>query len=120
IDKIFASRVPLVVDPVFVATSGDPLLEPAAIEIYEKELFALASLITPNLGEAQRLLETRIKDRRSMQRAGKKLEKRFGTAILLKGGHLAGSRAVDLLFANGKVIEFWGQYVRVIENHGRD
>src|SRR5437879_6713610 len=98
IDKLFASRIPLVIDPVFVATSGDPLLEPAAIEIYEKELFALASLITPNLGEAQRLLGTRIKDRRSMHRAGKKLEKRFGTAILLKGGHLAGSRAVDLLF----------------------
>src|SRR5438477_3584402 len=71
IDKLFASRIPLVIDPVFVATSGDPLLEPAAIEIYEKELFALASLITPNLGEAQRLLGTRIKDRRSMHRAGK-------------------------------------------------
>src|SRR5436190_11930288 len=118
IDKIFASRVPLVVDPVFVATSGDPLLEPAAIEIYEKELFALASLITPNLGEAQRLLETRIKDRRSMQRAGKKLEKKFGTAILLKGGHLAGSHAVDLLFANGKVSEFSAPFVRGIATHG--
>ncbi len=118
IDKLFASRIPLVIDPVFVATSGDPLLEPAAIEIYEKELFALASLITPNLGEAQRLLGTRIKDRRSMHRAGKKLEKRFGTAILLKGGHLAGSRAVDLLFADGKVIEFSAPFVRGIATHG--
>src|SRR5206468_10599334 len=91
IGSMFAQRIPLVVDPVFVATSGDPLLEPSAIETYEKELFALATLITPNLGEAQRLLGTRIRDRRSMHRAGKKLEKRFGTAILLKGGHLAGS-----------------------------
>src|SRR5437763_15626696 len=96
-DKICGSPIPLVIDPVFVATSGDPLLEPAAIETYEKELFALATLITPNLGEAQRLLGTRIRDRRSMHRAWKKLEKRFGTAILLNGGHLAGCRAVVLM-----------------------
>src|SRR5437763_16513825 len=96
IDKICGSPLPLVIDPLFVAPSGDPLLEPAAIGTYLKQLFALATLITPNLGEAQRLLGTRIRDRRSMHRAGKKLEKSFGTAILLKGGHLAGSRAVDL------------------------
>jgi hydroxymethylpyrimidine/phosphomethylpyrimidine kinase len=108
----------LVIDPVFVATSGDPLLKPAAIETYEKELFALASLITPNLGEAEQLLGTRIKDRQSMHRAGKKLEKKFGTAILLKGGHLAGDRAVDLLFANGKVVEFSAPFVRGVATHG--
>ena len=118
IDKMFAPRIPLVIDPVFVATSGDPLLKPAAIETYEKELFALASLITPNLAEAEQLLGTRIKDRQSMHRAGKKLEKRFGTAILLKGGHLAGDRAVDLLFANGKVVEFSAPFVRGVATHG--
>jgi hydroxymethylpyrimidine/phosphomethylpyrimidine kinase len=118
IDKMFAPRIPLVIDPVFVATSGDPLLKPAAIETYEKELFALASLITPNLGEAEQLLGTRIKDRQSMHRAGKKLEKKFGTAILLKGGHLAGDRAVDLLFANGKVVEFSAPFVRGVATHG--
>ena len=118
IDKMFAPRIPLVIDPVFVATSGDPLLEPAAIETYEKELFPLASLITPNLAEAEQLLGTRIKDRKSMHRAGKKLEKRFGTAILLKGGHLAGDRAVDLLFANGKVVEFSAPFVRGVATHG--
>jgi hydroxymethylpyrimidine/phosphomethylpyrimidine kinase len=118
IDKMFAPRIPLVIDPVFVATSGDPLLKPAAIETYEKELFALASLITPNLSEAEQLLGTRIKDRQSMHRAGKKLEKRFGTAILLKGGHLAGDRAVDLLFANGKVVEFSAPFVRGVATHG--
>jgi hydroxymethylpyrimidine/phosphomethylpyrimidine kinase len=107
-----------VIDPVFVATSGDPLLKPAAIETYEKELFALASLITPNLGEAEQLLGTRIKDRQSMHRAGKKLEKRFGTAILLKGGHLPGDYAVDLLFVEGKVVEFSAPFVRGVATHG--
>jgi len=118
IDTTFTPPVPLVIDPVFVATSGDPLLEPAAIETYEKELFPLASLITPNLDEAGRLLGTKIKDLQSMHRAGKALEKKFGTAILLKGGHLAGDRAIDLLFASGKVVEFSAPFVRGVATHG--
>jgi hydroxymethylpyrimidine/phosphomethylpyrimidine kinase len=116
--KTFAPRMPLVVDPVIVATSGDRLLEPAAIESYEKELFPLASLITPNLDEAGRLLGTRIKDRQSMHHAGKELEKKFGTAILLKGGHLAGDCAIDLLFAKGKVVEFSAPFVWGVATHG--
>ena len=116
--KIFTPRIPLVIDPVFVATSGDPLLEPAAIETYEKELFPLASLITPNLDEAEQLLGTRIKDRQSMRRAGKELEKRFGTTILLKGGHLPGDRAVDFLFVEGKVVTFSAPFVSGVATHG--
>jgi hydroxymethylpyrimidine/phosphomethylpyrimidine kinase len=118
IDKMFAPRIPLVIDPVFVATSGDPLLKRAAIETYEKELFPLANLITPNLDEAGRLLGTRIKDRQSLHRAGKELEKKFGTAILLKGGHLVDDYAVDLLFSNGKVVEFSAPFVRGVATHG--
>jgi hydroxymethylpyrimidine/phosphomethylpyrimidine kinase len=118
IGKVIAARIPLVVDPVFVATSGDPLLDPEAIETYEKELFPLASLITPNLDEAGRLLAAKIKDRQSMRVAGKELEKKIGTAILLKGGHLAGERAVDLLFSNGKVVEFSAPFVRGVATHG--
>jgi hydroxymethylpyrimidine/phosphomethylpyrimidine kinase len=111
-------RVPLVVDPVIVATSGDPLLEPAAIEAYQKQLFPLASLVTPNLYEAERLLGTKIENRESMHRAGKGLEKEFGTAILLKGGHLAGPDAVDLLFADGKCTKFSSTFVRGVATHG--
>src|SRR6267378_1723791 len=118
LDKISAPRIPLVIDPVFVATSGDSLLDPAAIETYEKELFPLASLITPNLDEAGRLLRAKIKDRQSMYHAGKELEKRFKTGILLKGGHLPGERAVDLLFSNGKVVEFSAPFMRGVATHG--
>jgi hydroxymethylpyrimidine/phosphomethylpyrimidine kinase len=118
IGKLFAQRMPLVVDPVFVATSGDPLLEPAAIETYEKELFPLASLITPNLDEAGRLLGAKIENRQSMRHAGKELEKRFGRGILLKGGHLMGDCAVDVLFADGKIIEFSAPFVRGVTTHG--
>jgi hydroxymethylpyrimidine/phosphomethylpyrimidine kinase len=116
--RMFATQIPLVIDPIIVATGGDRLLEEAAIETYKKELFPLANLITPNLDEAEQLLGTGIKDRQSMHRAGKKLEKKFGTAILLKGGHLAGDYAVDLLFVDGKVIEFSAPFVRGVATHG--
>jgi hydroxymethylpyrimidine/phosphomethylpyrimidine kinase len=53
-----------------------------------------------------------------MRVAGKELEKKFGTGILLKGGHLVGDRAIDLLFANGKVVEFSAPFVRGVATHG--
>jgi hydroxymethylpyrimidine/phosphomethylpyrimidine kinase len=117
-DRMSAQRIPIVIDPVIVATSGDMLLEPAAIETYKKELLPFASLITPNLDEAERLLGTEIKDRQAMHRAGKGLEREFGTAILLKGGHLRGGDAVDLLFIDGKVVEFSAPFVRGVATHG--
>src|SRR4030095_2248076 len=89
-----------------------------AIETYEKELFPLAILITPNLDEAERLLGTKIKDQQSMRIAGKELQKKFGAGILLKGGHLAGDYAVDLLFVDGKVVEFSAPFVRGVATHG--
>ena len=113
-----ASPVPVVIDPVIVATSGDLLLELAAIETYEKELFPLASLITPNLNEAERLLGTEIKDRQAIRRAGKRLEREFGTAILVKGGHLEGDAALDLLFIGGKVVEFSAPKAFGVATHG--
>jgi hydroxymethylpyrimidine/phosphomethylpyrimidine kinase len=117
-DNPSVPRIPLVIDPVIVATSGDPLLEPGAIKAYEEELFPLASLITPNLDEAERLLGTKIRDRQSMHRAGKELKRKLGTAVLLKGGHLAGDHAVDLLFVDGKVVEFSAPFVRRVATHG--
>jgi hydroxymethylpyrimidine/phosphomethylpyrimidine kinase len=116
--QMSAQRVPIVIDPVIVATSGDMLLEPAAIEAYETELFPLASLITPNLDEAERLLKTEIRDRQAMHRAGKELERKFGTAILVKGGHLPGRDAVDVLFIGGRVIEFSAPKTFGVATHG--
>jgi len=111
-------RIPLVIDPVITATAGDPLLESEAIETYQRELFPIASLITPNLDEAGQLLGEKIQDRESMKRAGKELEGKFKTAILLKGGHLRGDEAVDLLFADGKIVEFTAPFVRDVATHG--
>src|SRR5256886_4853001 len=111
-------KLPLVVDPVITATGGDPLLAPNAIETYQRELFPLATLITPNLDEAAQLLGEKMADRKSMERGGAELARKFKTAILLKGGHLSGDNAVDLLFGNGKVVEFAAPFIRDIATHG--
>jgi hydroxymethylpyrimidine/phosphomethylpyrimidine kinase len=111
-------RGPIVVDPVITATGGDLLLERGAIEAYEKELFPLASLITPNLDEASQLLGRKVADRASMERAGKELKEKFRAAVLLKGGHLDGDNALDLLFADDRVIEFSAPFVRDVATHG--
>jgi hydroxymethylpyrimidine/phosphomethylpyrimidine kinase len=111
-------RIPLVIDPVMIATSGDRLLERAAIDAYKKKLFPLATVITPNLDEAGLLLGTRIRGRQQMQKAAKTLAKQFGCAILLKGGHLQGDNAIDLFFHNGQVKEFSASFVRGVATHG--
>jgi hydroxymethylpyrimidine/phosphomethylpyrimidine kinase len=114
----FRMQVPVVVDPVITATGGDPLLERGAVEAYEKELFPLASLITPNLHEASQLLGRKVVDRGSMEKAGKDLKERFKAAVLLKGGHLTGENALDLLFVDQRVIEFSAPFVRDVATHG--
>jgi len=111
-------RVPLVVDPVMVATSGDLLLQKKAIAAYESELFPLAAVITPNLDEAATLFGERITDLDAMRDAGDQLSRRYRVPILMKGGHLRGEQAVDLLFANGKVSEFSAPFVRDVQTHG--
>ena len=116
--KKIARPVPLVVDPVMIATSGDNLLGPGAVEAYKNKLFPLATLITPNLDEAALLLETTIKDRKQMENAARALAKKYRASILLKGGHLRGDNAVDLLFHHGELTEFSAPFVRGVETHG--
>jgi hydroxymethylpyrimidine/phosphomethylpyrimidine kinase len=116
--KKTARSIPLVVDPVMIATSGDNLLEPEAVESYKNKVFPLATLITPNLDEAALLLESTIKDRKQMENAAKALAKKYRVSILLKGGHLRGDKAIDLLFRRDKLQEFSAPFVRGVETHG--
>jgi len=113
-----ARKIDIVVDPVMIATSGDQLLQANAIEAYEKELFPLATLITPNLDEAAKLLGQTIEDRPAMEQAVCALSDKYGTAILLKGGHLRGDQAIDVLFADEKITEFAAPFVRGVATHG--
>ena len=109
---------PLVVDPVIVATGGEPILRDDAIGLYEQELFPLASLITPNIDEAVRLSGKSIVDLATMQTAGEKLARKYRVPILLKGGHLRRGHAIDLLFYNGRITKFTAPFVRDIRTHG--
>ena len=112
------TRIALVVDPVMVATSGTKLIRAEAIRLYENELFPLATVITPNLIEAEKLLRRSISDFVAMRKAGKELEKRYGVAVLLKGGHLGTDQAIDLLFMDDNVIDFQEPFVRDVATHG--
>jgi hydroxymethylpyrimidine/phosphomethylpyrimidine kinase len=112
------NHIPLVVDPVTVATSGDMLLAPEAMKIYERELFPIATLLTPNLNEAGNLIGEPIRDLDAMRKAGKQLQQKYSVSILLKGGHLTGDNAVDLLFIGDKISKFSAPFARGVATHG--
>lgn len=92
-------RIPnLVVDPVMVAKSGDPLLAPEARRAVREELLPLATVITPNLFEAEAFLSRRIGDLDAMRKAALELMQLGSRWVVLKGGHLdIGGEAIDVL-----------------------
>jgi hydroxymethylpyrimidine/phosphomethylpyrimidine kinase len=113
-----AGKIPLVVDPVMIATSGDRLLEPAAVRSYEERLFPLATLVTPNLAEAAALTSKGVTTRAEMEKAGAELCARYRTRFLIKGGHLTGDQAVDLLCDGTEAREFSAPFLPGIATHG--
>lgn len=113
-----SERPPLVVDPVMVASSGDLLLRQNAITIYEARLFPLAALVTPNLHEASVLLGKQIYVQADLRDAANELYAKFGVPFLLKGGHLAGLEAVDLLVDEHGIQSFSAEFRPGIETHG--
>ncbi|HEV3409508.1 MAG TPA: bifunctional hydroxymethylpyrimidine kinase/phosphomethylpyrimidine kinase, partial [Chthoniobacterales bacterium] len=110
--------IPVVVDPVMVATSGDLLLKREAVAVYERDLFPRAALITPNLDEAATLLGRRIPGLAAMRIAGQELARRYNVPVLLKGGHLQGENAVDLLCTTRGVREFSAKFDHEVYTHG--
>ena len=101
-----------------IATSGRVLLEPEAIQIYQRDLFPLATLITPNLDEATRLLGHPIRDLAAMHRAARTLATKYGTAVLLKGGHLRGRRAIDVFSSGDRTTEYSAAFLPGVKTHG--
>jgi hydroxymethylpyrimidine/phosphomethylpyrimidine kinase len=113
-----AVAVPLIVDPVMIATSGDRLLQEDAVDLYKTGLFPQASLITPNLAEAGVLLNRQITNRDQMEDAAIALSEKFKTSVLLKGGHLTGDEAIDLLRHGGQTRTFSAPFVKGVKTHG--
>lgn len=110
-------RLPVVLDPVLVATTGARLATHDLADTLRRHLFRRADLITPNIPEAERLLGCTIRDARDMHSAARALLDGGARAVLLKGGHLAGARISDLLLAPG--VERWFRQPRIAgESHG--
>lgn len=109
----------LVIDPVMVASSGDLLLKPGAVRAYRRSLLPLATLVTPNLNELEVLAGRTVKTLREMEAAGAELAGQFQVAFLLKGGHLRGREAVDVLVQPGGASErFVAPFIRGADPHG--
>jgi hydroxymethylpyrimidine/phosphomethylpyrimidine kinase len=114
-----APPLPVVVDPVMVATSGDVLLEPAAIEAVKSRLTPLAALLTPNLPEAARMLGAAEATSEAEAIAQAQALHGLGCkAVLLKGGHGSGDLAVDILCDAGGVQRFVKPKVDTRHTHG--
>jgi len=112
-------RAPLVVDPVMTSTSGARLLQPSAIAILKKELLPLATLVTPNLDEAEILAGRGVKSIEDLRRAAREIHQRFGCAALVKGGHLRGGKeAADIFFDGKNELLLTAPFIRGVSTHG--
>jgi hydroxymethylpyrimidine/phosphomethylpyrimidine kinase len=112
-------RVPLIVDPVMIATSGARLLKPSAIQVIERELLPLAALVTPNLAEAEVLVGHKISSLDEMKIAAREIHQRFGCAALVKGGHLRSSAdAIDIFYDAKTEIILRTKFIKGISTHG--
>jgi hydroxymethylpyrimidine/phosphomethylpyrimidine kinase len=111
--------VPLVVDPVMVASTGRPLMKRDAIETLRK-FMALATVVTPNRDEAALLWGGKIEDLATLEKAARELARDFhGPFVLAKGGHLRTGWAVDVLAApDGKVRRFSAKRIPGVDPHG--
>ena len=107
----------IVVDPVMVATSGSALIKTDAIKTLVEKLLPIATIVTPNIPEAEILSDMKIKSKEDMIKAAKFIEKNYGCCVLLKGGHSIND-ANDLLYANGECQWFEGKRIDNPNTHG--
>jgi len=110
--------VPLVVDPVMLATSGARLLEKDAVNALRKHLFPHATLITPNLPEASILVGRKLQGGNDEVAACRQLHDMYGAGILLKGGHGDGPQAVDILCLKDELVQLTADRVDAPTTHG--
>jgi hydroxymethylpyrimidine/phosphomethylpyrimidine kinase len=119
-DAIRRSRAArLIVDPVMVATSGARLLRPSAILALEQELLPLATLVTPNLDEAEILTGTPMREPEDLRAAARLIHRHFGCAALVKGGHLPEcAEAIDVFFDGATELLLKAPFLKGHSTHG--
>jgi hydroxymethylpyrimidine/phosphomethylpyrimidine kinase len=112
-------KCPIVVDPVMVATSGASLLETDAVKALRHALLPRATLITPNISEAEALLGVSIREPENMRKAARGLHEQFGCAALVKGGHLNDTaEAIDIFFDGSTELLLTAPRVPGVKTHG--
>ena len=112
-------RVPLVVDPIIVATSGDSLMRQGTLQMLVDRLIPLASLLTPNLPEAETLAGMNIRSTGDIHMAARHILDMGCQAVLIKGGHVDGKTKTDWLFTQtGMVKSFSAQTITTSNTHG--
>ncbi|MGA2639410.1 MAG: bifunctional hydroxymethylpyrimidine kinase/phosphomethylpyrimidine kinase [Spirochaetia bacterium] len=118
--KIVEHRLrPLVVDPVMMAKSGDALLEPEARDALISSLLPLATVVTPNLPEAQVLCGFPVTDREGMRRAARAIHAKGPRCVVVKGGHLEGTDfSTDLFYDGERFEELTGPRIETRNTHG--
>lgn len=107
----------IVLDPVMVATSGSKLLVDDSIEMLINKLMPLATIITPNIQEAECLCEFEIETKEDMQKSAVEIAKRYSGYILIKGGHLK-ECSDDLLYSNGEFTWYEQENINNPNTHG--
>ncbi len=107
----------IVVDPVMIATSGSSLINKDAIKTLVEKLLPIATLVTPNIPEAEILSNMKIRSRKDMIKSAEIIEKNCGCSVLVKGGHST-TDANDLLYEKGSYIWFEGKRIDNPNTHG--
>ena len=109
----------LVIDPVMVSTSGCRLMQEDALDIFIKELLPLATLLTPNIPEAEILAGMKIANKEDIMQAASAISRLGCKHVLIKGGHFEGTEKIDYLFENGKLLtSYRGISVNTRNTHG--
>ncbi|MEN3047577.1 MAG: bifunctional hydroxymethylpyrimidine kinase/phosphomethylpyrimidine kinase [Candidatus Caldarchaeales archaeon] len=110
--------VPIVVDPVMVAKSGAPLLRPDAVESLRSELLPIATVVTPNAREAERLCGFEVRSVEDQARAAKEIAQLGCKAVVVKGGHIPGRKVVDVVYHEGELVTLEGDRIESRNTHG--
>jgi hydroxymethylpyrimidine/phosphomethylpyrimidine kinase len=111
-------EIPVVLDPVMVSTSGSTLLDQAGMETMKSRLLPRATVVTPNLREAEALTGRLVSTLADMEAAAADLLEAGAQGVLIKGGHLEGKELVDLLMASGVRAEFRHPRIDTRHTHG--
>lgn len=114
----YASEIPVVLDPVLAATSGDALAGEGVAGVLLKRFLPLAAVVTPNTDETRALSGMAVKDAQSMQDAGRALIDAGAEAALIKGGHLSGEDIADVLVTKSDIRTFSHPRIETTSTHG--